>query len=173
MAVTSHLYPNAALKWSPSAVASPTNCVNPVTDSFSAGLVTGDASAWTATQWAYVFIGTAITAYTEVVTGGGYTSGWANRLALTTLTFAVTGTLNINMWTCTAPAPISFGASTTITARAMFIYDKTAPTNPNTTDANSWAIWISDFGLSVSSTAGPFTYTVAASPNGLAFWTCS
>jgi hypothetical protein len=173
MAVTSHLYPNAALKWSPSAVASPTNCINPVNDTFAAGLVTGSAASWTATQWAYVFISSIITAYTEVSTGGGYTSGWANRQALTTFTFAVTGTANINMWTCTAPSPISFGASTTITAAAMFIYDKTAPTNPNTTDANSWAIWISDFGGNVVSTAGAFTYTVASTPNGLAYWTCN
>ena len=70
-------------------------------------------------------------------------------------------------------SPISFGASTTISAASMFIYDKTAPTNPNTTDANSWAVAIIDFGGTVSSTAGAFTYTVAASPNGLAYWTAS
>jgi hypothetical protein len=173
MAVTSHLYPNAALKWAPGAVASPTNCINPTTDTFAAGLCTASAATWAATQWAYVFVSSVTAAYTEVTTGGGYTSGWANRQALTTFTYAVTGTANINMWTCTAPSPISFGATATISAACMFIYDKTAPTNPNTTDANSWVVWISDFGQTVVSTAGPFAYTVAATPNGLAYWTAS
>lgn len=175
MAVTTHLFPNAALKWAPSAVASPTNAVNPVNDTMAAGLtsVALPIASWAATAWGYVYVNTFLATYTEVVTGGGYTSGWANRQALTTFTFAVTGTANINMWTCTAPSPISFGATTTITAATMFIYDKTAPTNPNTADTNSWLLWVSDFGGNVTSTAGAFTYTVAASPNGLAYWTCS
>jgi hypothetical protein len=74
------------------------------------------------------------------------------------------------VWTCTAPAPISFGASTTITARTMFLYDKTA--NAAAADTSSWAPVIIDFGLSVSSTAGAFTYTVDAT-NGLAVFTSS
>lgn len=175
MAVTSHLFPVAAGNWAPTAVASPTHCINPTTDTLAAGLtsVALPIGSWTATPWAYVFVSTFLATYTEVVTGGGYTSGWANRQALTTFTYAVTGTANINMWTCTAPSPISFGASTTITAATMFIYDKTAPTNPNTTDANSWILWVSDFGGNVTSTAGAFTYTVASTPNGLAYWTMS
>jgi hypothetical protein len=165
MAVTSHLYPNALGKWNASSGISPTG------DSFVTGLFTGSAATWTSTQWAYVYNSSLVTAYTEVATGGGYTSGYGNRLNLTTFTWAVTGTANIWMWTCTAPSPISFGATTTITAASMWIYDKTA--NSSSSDSNSWAIVIIDFGGNVVSTAGAFTYTVAATPNGLAYWTCS
>ncbi len=174
MAVTSHVYPTALSVWAPGS-ATVATCLNPTTDSFSAGLTTTAASTWTATQWAYTYVSTILASgtgpYTEVATGGGYTSGYANRQSLTTLTWGITGTLNVLMWTCTSPSPISFGASTTITALSMFIYDKTG--HSASADTNAWAVWISDFGGSVSSTSGAFTYTVAASPNGLAYWTAS
>jgi hypothetical protein len=139
-------------------------------DSFKVGLCTGDASAWTATQQAYQFVADITGAYTEVITGGGYTSGFANRLALTTLTLTTGTAPGTDKWTCTAPAPISFGASTTITARSMFIVDITA--NAASTDANAYVACIIDFGANVISTAGAFTYTVDPT-NGLALFTAS
>ena len=174
MAVTAHVYPNyqKVLVTGTRPTASPSL----VTNTFAAGLINTSASAWAATQWAYIFVSTILASgtgpYTEVTTGGGYTSGWANRQALTTLVYVQGSANNIWNWSCTSPAPISFGASTTITATGMFIYDKTSPTNPNTTDANSWVPWICDFGASVVSTAGAFTYTQDA-VNGLAYWTLS
>jgi hypothetical protein len=171
MAVTAHVYPNYMLKLVTGT--RPTASPSLVTNTFAAGLCTAaSAPTWGATQWAYVFASDITGAYTEVTTGGGYTSGWSNRQALTTFTFALGSANNIYNWNCTAPAPISFGASTTITARTMFIYDKTSPTNPNTTDGNSWCPWSTDFGASVVSTAGAFTYTQDA-VNGLAYWTMS
>ena len=166
MAVTSHFYPNFTKVMGIKAAGSPSL----TTDTFSAGLCTASSATWGATQYAYVFASDITTAYTEVGTGGGYTSGYANRQGLTTLTFALGSANNIYNWTCTSPAPISFGASTTITARTMFIYDKTA--NSVTVDTNSWVPWITDFGASVVSTAGAFTYTVDA-VNGLAYFTMS
>lgn len=163
MAVTSHVLPNFVH-------AMGRHLVDFVSDSYSAGLCTGDSSVWGATQQARVFASDITTAYTEVTTGGGYTSGYANRQALTTLTFSNDSPAGACVWTCTAPAPISFGASTTITARTMFLYDKTA--NSATADTNSWVPVTIDFGLSVSSTAGAFTYTVDA-VNGLAVFTSS
>lgn len=143
----SHIYPKAI-----DAIAKKT--ISLTADTFKVGLCTGDASAWTATQQAFQFISSVTGAYTEVVTGGGYTAGYAGRLALTTLTLTVTGANEV--WTCTSPAPISFGSTTTISARSMFIADYTI----GTTDANTPVIAIIDFGGTVTSTAGAFTYTV-------------
>lgn len=165
MAVTAHVYPKFML-----AIA--TKTVSLTADTFKTGLCTGDASAWTTgAVWGYQYIAAVIGAYTEVGTGGGYTSGHAGRLALTTFTCTQQAAVNdsIISWTCTNPAPISFGASTTITARSMFIYDDSI----GTTDADTPVATIIDFGQSVSSTNGPFTYTVEGTPHGLAYWTCS
>jgi len=165
MAVTSHLYPKLMVPLGNA------KTIDLDGDSFKTGLCTGDASAWTTTQWAYQYVSDITGAYTEVTTGGGYTSGYANRVTLTTVTFTQqsAGNANIVSWTCTAPAPISFGASTTITARSMFINDQTI----GAADASTPVVVIIDFGQNVSSTSGAFTYTVATTPNGLAYWTCS
>lgn len=157
MAVTSHVYPKAI------------DAINKKTisltgDTFKVGLCTGDASTWGSTQEAYQFIADVTGAYTEVSTGGGYTAGYAGRVALSTLTLTITG--NKEVWTCTSPAPISFGSTTTISARSMFIADYSI----GTTDANTPVIAIIDFGTTVASTAGAYTYTVDGT-NGLAFWT--
>jgi hypothetical protein len=156
MAVTSHVYPKAQ------------DAINKKTisltgDTFKVGLCTGDASAWTSTQQAYQYISDITGAYTEVVTGGGYTSGYSGRVTLSTLTLTITG--NKEVWTCTSPAPISFGSSTTISARCMFVADYTI----GSTDANTPVVAIIDFGGTVASTAGAYTYTVDA-VNGLAYW---
>jgi hypothetical protein len=166
MAVTAHFYPKVMVQTGVKAIAL-------TVDTMTAGLCTGDASAWTTTQWAFQFVTDITGAYTEVTTGGGYTSGYANRQALTTFTHTqqAAGNANIVSWTCTAPAPISFGASTTISARSMFINNKTA--GGSAADASSMVMTIIDFGQTVVSTAGAFTYTVAAAPNGLVYWTQS
>jgi hypothetical protein len=166
MAVTSHVYPNFVSKLLAKAANSPSF----TTDTFAAGLCTGSSATWGATQQAYVFVSDFLATYVEVTTGGGYTSGYASRQALTTFTVSNNSPAGACVWTCTAPAPISFGASTTITARTMFLYDKTA--NAAAADTSSWAPVIIDFGVSVSSTAGAFTYTVDAT-NGLAVFTSS
>lgn len=164
MAVTSHVYPN----WIKVLAQKPTNSPDMDGDTFAAGLCTTASATWAATQWAYVFASDIVTAYTEVTTGGGYTSGYANRQAVAAPTFALGSANNIYKWTCTSP--ISFGATTTITAATMFIYDKTA--NAAAADTSSWVPWSTDFGGNVISTAGAFTYTLDAT-NGLAFWTAS
>lgn len=165
MAVTSHLYPNIV-----HAAATVTGSLNFTTNSFTAGLCTGSAATWASTQQAYLYVSSLTGAYTEVATGGGYTSGYAGRQALTTLTFSNDSPAGACVWTCTSPAPISFGASTTITAASMFVNNKTA--NSASSDSNSWAMVIIDFGGNVVSTAGAFTYTVDGT-NGLAVFTSS
>lgn len=166
MAVTSHLYPNILIKLNAKDIAL-------TSDTFVTGLCTGSAATWGTTQYSYLYNSSITSAYTEVATGGGYTSGYGNRLSLTTLTYTQQASSNANIvsWTCTSPAPISFGSSTTITAESMWIYDATA--NSASSDSNAWAVVIIDFGVSVSSTSGTFEYTVATTPNGLAYWTCS
>lgn len=159
MAVTSHVYPKAL-----DAIAKKT--INLTSDTFKVGLCTGDASAWTSTQQAFQFISAITGAYTEVTTGGGYTAGYAGRLALTTLTLTVS--TNKETWTCTSPAPISFGSTTTISARSMFIADYSI----GASDTDTPVIAIIDFGGTVTSTAGAFTYTVDPSL-GLAQFTAS
>jgi hypothetical protein len=159
MAVTSHVYPKAI-----DAINKKT--VNLTADTFKVGLCTASAATWGATQEAYQYISDITTAYTEVSTGGGYTSGYAGRLALVTLTLTIT--TNKEVWTCTSPAPISFGSTTTIAAASMFVADYSI----GSTDANTPVIAIIDFGQTVTSTAAAFTYTVDA-VNGLAAWTAS
>jgi hypothetical protein len=57
-------------------------------------------------------------------------------------------------WTCTSP--ISWGASITLSAASMVIFDHTV----GGTDATSPVICAIDFGQTVTSTAGAWTYTV-------------
>src|SRR6266704_878360 len=166
MAVTAHVFPNIVA----SALKRVANGPDLDGDTFAAGLCTGSSATWGATQQAYVFVSDFLATYVEVATGGGYTPGYANRQALTTFTVSNDSPAGTCVWTCTVPAPISFGATTTITARTMFIYDKTA--NAVTADTNSWAVTIIDFGASVVSTAGAYTYTVDPT-NGLAVFTSS
>jgi hypothetical protein len=166
MAVTAHVLPN----WIKVLGQKPANSPDMDTDTFGVGLCTGSSATWSGTAWTNVFVADILTAFTEVVTGGGYTATYAGRPVLTTVTFAIGSANNIYNWTCTSPAPISFGAATTITARTMFIFDKTA--NTATTDANAWVASTIDFGANVISSGGAFTYTVDA-VNGLAFFTAS
>jgi hypothetical protein len=167
MAVTSHAYPRIVHQLGLKAVSL-------TADTFTSALCTGDSSAWGQTQWAYEFASDLTGAYTEISTVGTYTAGYAGRVSLTTLTFTQQATTNANIvsWTCTSPSPIAYGGgSASITARTMFINDKTA--NSSAADSSSWVVVVVDFGQSVSSTSGAYTYTVAAAPNGLMYFTSS
>jgi hypothetical protein len=169
VAVFSHVLPKAIVAMVGA------NAVNLTTDTFTAGLCTGDSSAWTTgTVWGRQFASDITTAYTEIATVGTYTAGYAGRVALTTLTFTQQAATNDNIvsWTCTSPSPIAFGGgAASISARTMFINDKTAKSSA--ADTSSIVIVTVDFGVTVSSTAGAYTYTVAGTPNGLAFFTMS
>ena len=158
MAVTSHVYPKFI-----NAVNSKTInlAVSAGSPAFIAGLCTASAATWGATQEAYQFVSDITGAYTEV-TGGGY----ARTAAFTTATLTVSGAKDI--WTVTSPAPISFGSSVTISAASMFIYT----TQVGSGDSTYPVACIIDFGGTVTSTAGAFTYTVDPT-NGLAAWTSS
>jgi hypothetical protein len=155
MAVTSHVYPKFV------------NAVNQKTlnlavsgssPAFIAGLCTGSAATWGSTQEAYQYVSDITGAYTEV-TGGGY----ARTSAFVTVTLTVSGAKDI--WTVTSPAPISFGSSVTISAASMFIYT----TQVGSADSSYPVACIIDFGGTVTSTSGAFTYTVDPT-NGLAYW---
>lgn len=170
MAVTAHVYPKNIIKLA-------TKAVDLTADTFTAGLCTGDSSPWaTGVAWTYQFASDVTTHYTEIATVGTYTAGYAGRVALTTLTFTQQSATNDNLtyWTCTSPSPIAFGGgSASISARTMFINDKTA--NGATSDTNSLVMTVIDFGLTVSSTSGAYTYTVAtlATAPGLVYFTSS
>jgi hypothetical protein len=162
VAVTSHFYPTFL-----NAVG--TKTVAMTADSFHAGLATGDASAWTNTQWLYQYVSSITGAYTEIATAGTYTAGYAGRVTLTTMTFAAGSANNIWKWTCTSPAPIAFGGgAASITARSMWVEDHTI----GAADASCPVVVIIDFGANVTSTLGAYTYTVDAT-NGLAYFTMS
>lgn len=169
MAVTAHVPPKVI------AAMAGSTAINLTSDTFTAGLMTGTLGAWaTGTVWGYVFASDFTGAYTEISTVGTYTAGYAGRVALLTLTLTTQAATNDNIssWTCTSPAPIAFGGgAASISARTMFINDKTA--KGSSSDANSYVITIIDFGATVSSTAGAYTYTVAATPNGLVYFTMS
>lgn len=168
MAVTAHVLPKVMVQIGLKAIAL-------TADTFTAGLCTGDSSAWTTgTVWGRQFASDITTAYTEIGTVGTYTAGYAGRVALTTLTFAQQSATNDNLayWTCTSPAPIAFGGgSASISARTMFINNKTA--GGSSSDANSNVMTVIDFGATVSSTAGAYTYTVSATAGspGLIYFT--
>ena len=122
---------------------------------FKMGLCTASAATWGATQQAYQFVSSITAAYTEV-SSGGYA-----RQSLTGIT--LTQGTDSNVWTCTSP--ISFGASITLSAASAFVYT----TLIGSADASYPVISIIDFGGTVSSSAGPWTYTVDP-VNGLAVW---
>ena len=124
------------------------------------GLLVNSAATWGATQEAYQFVSAVTGAYTEVTS-----SGYA-RVALTTCTVTFSGTKTT--WTCTAPAPISFGSSITLAASAGFIYDSSV----GSADASYPVIAVIDFGGTVNSASGAWTYT-ADPVNGLCSWTSS
>lgn len=149
MAVTAHIYPYAIDQIGKKAI-------NLTSDTFKALLMTGSAATWGATQEAYQFVSTVIAAYTEV-TGGGYA-----RVTLASPTYTFSG--NVNTWSCASP--ISFGASVTISAASMLIFDSSIGGG---VDSATPVVSIIDFGGTVSSTAGAWTYTVSGS--GLATWT--
>ena len=168
MTVTAHVLPKVMVLWA-------TKIIAPTADTMTAALCTGDSSAWTTgTVWGRQFASDITAAYTEISTVGTYTAGYAGRVALTTFTCTRQAATNDNIvsWTCTSPAPIAFGGgSASISARTLFINNKTA--GSATSDANSNVMTVIDFGQTVSSTSGAYTYTVAAAPNGLLYWTCS
>jgi hypothetical protein len=153
MAVTSHVYPQAL-----DAIALKT--INLTTDTFMCGLCTASAATWGSTQEAYQYVSAVTGAYTEVTS-----SGYA-RVTLTTLTYTVSA--NKAVWTCTSPAPISWGSSITLSAASMFVYDNTVGSG----DSTHPVICIIDFGGTVASTSGAWTFTVDPT-NGLAAWTAS
>lgn len=156
--VTSHVYPVTMDKINKKLL----DLTVTTAGSWFALLMTGDASAWTSTQQAYAFVSDVTTAYTEVASGGGYSTGGVDISSGVSLT----RTNNADKWTCTSP--ISFGSTTTITARSMLIYTKLIGSA-----TTSWpAVAIVDFGANVVSTAGAYTYTVDPSI-GLATWTAS
>jgi hypothetical protein len=160
MAVTSHIYP-LAIK----AIAAKTI---DMTDSshFFAGLCTGDASTWGATQEAYQYVSDVTGAYTECSDSDYLAAGSSGRITLVTLTLTQSGSKII--WKCTSPAPISWGSSVTITARSMFIYTDQVGSG----DSSYPVIAIVDFGADVDSTAGTWEYTEDGT-NGLAYFTSS
>jgi hypothetical protein len=120
------------------------------------GLCTGSAATWGSTQQAYEFVSSITGAYTEV-TSGGYA-----RVSLTSIT--MTQDTDSNVWTCASP--ISFGSTITLAAASAFVYT----TLIGSADASYPVISIIDFGQTVTSTNGPWTYTVDPT-NGLAYWT--
>jgi hypothetical protein len=152
MAVTAHMMPYAIQQINEKAI-------NLTTDTFKCALMVSGISTWGATQEAYQFVSSFTGAYTEV-SSGGYA-----RVSLTTLTCSYSG--EVVTWTCTAPSPISWGSSITLSAASMIIQDYTV----SATDSSSPVICAIDFGGTVSSTAGSWTYTVSGS--GLATWTAS
>lgn len=152
MSVTSHVYPYAQQLLG-------TKAISLTGDTFKVGLCTASAATWGSTQQAYKWVSDITTAYTEV-TSGGYA-----RVTLTTLTY--TQGTDANVWTCTNPAPISFGSSITLAAASMFVFDSSIGAG---VDSATPVISIIDFGGTVTSTAGAWTYTVDPT-NGLAYWT--
>jgi hypothetical protein len=150
MAVTSHVYPYAQSLIN-------TKALSLTADTIKMGLCTSAASTWTATQWAYQFVSSVTGAYTEVSTGG------YARVTLAGLAVGTGTTAQYEKWTCTSP--ISFGSSITLAAASGFIYD----TSIGSADSSYPVIAIIDFGGTVTSTAGNWTYTIDPT-YGLASW---
>ena len=151
MTVTSHVYPYAVQQINKGLL----DIHSTSAGAFKMGLCTGSAATWGATQQAYQFVSSVTGAYTEV-TSGGYA-----RVSLTGIT--LTQGTDSNVWTCTSP--ISFGSSITLSAASAFVYT----TLIGSADASWPVIAIIDFGGTVSSSSGPWTYTVDP-VNGLAVW---
>jgi hypothetical protein len=150
--VVSHVYPYAQQQ----ALKGLLNLSSTTTGAFRMGLCTGSAATWGATQQAYQFVSAVTAAYTEVTS-----SGYA-RVSLTGIT--LTQNTDANVWTCTSP--VSFGSAITLSAASAFVYT----TLTGSADSSYPVIAIIDFGQTVASTAGPWTYTVDP-VNGLAFFT--
>jgi len=151
--VTSHVYPYAETLIN-------AGTMNLTTHTFMMGLCTSAAATWGATQWGYQFVTAVIGAYTEVATGG------YARVTLAGLALGAGSTAQSEKWTCTSP--ISFGSSITLAAASAFIYDHTI----GGTDATSPVICVIDFGATITSTAGNWTYTIDP-VLGLANWSSS
>jgi hypothetical protein len=151
MAVTSHVYPYAISLIN-------TKAISLTADTFKMGLCTSAAATWGATQWAYQFVSAVTGAYTEVVTGG------YARVSLAGLAVGAGSTAQYEKWTCTSP--ISFGTTITLAAASAFICDTTIGAG---SDAATPVIAIIDFGQTITSTAGNWTYTIDA-VLGLAAW---
>ena len=151
MTVQSHCYPYAVQQINKGLL----DIHSTTSGVFKMGLCTGSAATWGATQQAYQFVSSVTAAYTEV-TSGGYA-----RQSLTGIT--LTQGTDSNVWTCTSP--ISFGSSITLSAASAFVYT----TLIGSADSSYPVISIIDFGGTVSSSSGPWTYTVDP-VNGLAVW---
>lgn len=139
MSVTAHIYPLAV-----KAIESKT--ISLTADTFKMGLCTAAAATWGATQEAYQYVSDVVAAYTEV------TSGSYARQTLSGLTLTRTGA-NV-VWTCTSP--VSFGSSITLSAASGFVYDASVGSG----DSSYPVIGIIDFGGTVTSSSGAWTYTV-------------
>jgi hypothetical protein len=151
MTVTSHCYPNAVQLVGTGALDLATTSAG----AFKMGLCTGPAATWGSTQQAYQYVSAVTGAYTEVTS-----SGYA-RQSLTSIT--LTKGTDSNVWTCASP--VSFGSSITLSAASAFVYT----TLIGSGDSSYPVIAIIDFGGTVTSTAGPWTYTVDPT-NGLAYF---
>ena len=152
MAVSSHAYPYAQQQ----VIKGLLNLSSTSAGAFKMGLCTGSAATWGATQQAYQFVSAVTGAYTEV-SSGGYA-----RVSLTSIT--LTQDTDSNVWTCASP--ISFGSDVTLSAASAFVYT----TLIGSGDSSYPVIAIIDFGATIASTAGPWTYTVDP-VDGLVFWT--
>lgn len=152
MSVTSHVYPHAQQLINTKQL----DLSDATSNKYFMGLLVNTAATWGGTQQAYQFVADVTGAYTEV-TSGGYA-----RVALAGIT--MTQNTDSNVWTCTSP--ISFGSSITLAAAAAFVFTKEI----GSADASWPVISIIDFGGTVTSTAGAWTYTVDPT-NGLAYWT--
>lgn len=151
MAVTSHVYPYAVQQINKGLL----DIHSTSAGAFKMGLCTTSAATWGATQQAYEFVSAVTGAYTEV-SSGGYA-----RVSLTSIT--LTQGTDANVWTCSSP--ISFGSDITLSAASAFVYT----TLIGSGDSSYPVICIIDFGTTVTSSSGAWTYTVDA-VNGLAYW---
>lgn len=165
MAVTSHAYPITMSRIVGEAAGTAIDLAKTTAGSFFAGLCTGDASAWTATEQAFDFVNDVTGAYTEVVNNGAGPGG--NNYARVDISsgVALSRSGNLVKWACTSP--ITFGGgNVTLTGRSMFIFTKLI----GSADASWPVLAIVDFGANVTSTAGAWTYTLDGT-NGLISWT--
>ena len=133
-----------------------TKAIDLTADTFTAGLMTGDAAAWaTGTVWGYQFVSAVTGAYTEISTVGTYTAGYAGRVALTTLTFTQQAATNDNI--CQLDVHVA-GADRVRRRRGD---DRGARRCSSTTRRRArrrtparYVITIIDFGATVNSNAG-------------------
>lgn len=150
--MTSHVYPYAVQQVNKGLL----DIASTSAGAFKMGLLVNPAATWGATQQAYQFVSAVTAAYTEV-TSSGY-----GRQSLTGIT--LTQGTDDNVWTCTSP--VSFGSSITLSAAAAFVYT----TLIGSGDSSYPVVSIIDFGETVTSSGGAWTYTIDP-VNGLAYWT--